>query len=750
MKDLFFKSRKPIIIAFILLTLGGAFFATQLKFTFSFEQFFPEGDDDLAFFQEFISDFETDDNFLLIAIENKEGVFDSSFLKRFHEFSIECKGLPHVTSSQSLTQIKYPLKTPFGITTIPAIHINDPSKYEQDKKIIFEDERLYETLINSDGTAAIVSLKNIESIGLEESEELVNAVYAKLDPYDFDDYHLLGRAYFSKELVEMQLFEIILTSLISGILILIVMFLIYKKPITVFLGLISIGMGLIIFLGVLGLLGRELNIMSALYPVLMLIVGTSDVIHIMTKYLDELKKGKVQNDAIWVTIKEVGLATLLTSLTTAVGFLTLMSSRIYPIRDFGVNAGIGVIIAYIVVILFTTACLSLCKKEQLLNLEKEKGHWNRLMEKGYQLTIQKSKMILAVTFIITIACIYGMTLISTNYKIESNLPRSGKVTEDFKYFEKNFGGFRPLEFAIQTKGELLADNYLVQTEINKLENQIRSTGKFNSIVSPTMMQKSIERMNGRNKASAYTFPETKKRYLKNQRLIEKIPSVGTNILLNKDKTKARLSTRLLDIGADNIRNLGLEMDDWIDKNIDTSMMSVKRTGSGILVDKNAFYVRESLMKGLSIALVIISLLMGFLFRDFKMLLISMIPNVFPLLFAAGLMGFLAIEMEAGVAIVFAIIFGIAVDDTIHFLSKFKLSLHAGKSVEESIHVTFRETGKAICLTSVILFFGFMIMLFSNNPPSVNIGLLISITLVSAVACDLFLLPILIRRFIKKD
>jgi len=748
MKDLFLSSRKPIILLFILLTLGGAFFATQLKFTFSFEQFFPEGDDDLAFFQEFISDFETDDNFLLVAIENKDGVFDSSFLKKFHAFSLDCKDLPHVISSQSLTQIRYPLKTPFGVTTIPAIHINDPSKYDQDKKIILEDERFRETFINSDVTSLTVSIKNIESIGLQESEELISAIYEKLDQYQFDDYHLLGRAYFSKELVEMQLYEIIITSLISGFLILFVMFLIYKKPMSVFIGLISIGMGLVIFLGVLGLLGRELNIMSALYPVLMLIVGTSDVIHIMTKYLDELKKGKLQNDAIWVTIKEVGLATLLTSVTTAVGFLTLMSSRIYPIRDFGINAGVGVIIAYIVVILFTTACLSLCSKNQLLSLKKESGRWDRLMEKGYQLTINKSKTILATTFLITIACLYGMTLISTNYKIESNLPRTGKVTEDFKYFEKNYGGFRPLEFAIQTKGDIKADDYVIQSEINNLEEHLRTTGKFNSIVSPTMLQKSIQRMNGRNKASAYIFPSTEKQYLKNKKLIEKIPNVGTNILINKDKTKARLSTRLLDIGADNIRNLGAEMDEWVGKNIDTSLMSVKRTGSGILVDKNAFYVRESLMKGLSIALVIISLLMGFLFKDFKMLLISIIPNVFPLFFAAGLMGYFGIEMEAGVAIVFAIIFGIAVDDTIHFLSKFKLSLRAGKSIEESIHVTFKETGKAICLTSVILFFGFMIMLFSNNPPSVNIGFLISITLVSAVACDLLLLPILIRKFLK--
>jgi predicted RND superfamily exporter protein len=140
--------------------------------------------------------------------------------------------------------------------------------------------------------------------------------------------------------------------------------------------------------------------------------------------------------------------------------------------------------------------------------------------------------------------------------------------------------------------------------------------------------------------------------------------------------------------------------------------------------------------------------MGFLFKNVRMLFISLVPNLLPLIFAAGLMGYLQVEMEAGIAIVFAIVFGIAVDDTIHFLSKYNLALRSGKTNEQALEITFRETGKAICLTSVILFFGFMIMLFSNNPPSVNIGVLISITLVSAVACDLFLLPILLRRFMK--
>ncbi len=748
MRDLFLNYRKLIIGTFIVLTVVAAIFAMRLKFTFSFEQFFPEGDEDLAFFLDFVEEFETDDNFLLVAVENQEGVFDSSFLERFHQFSVDCKGLPFVEASMSLTQTKMPLKTPFGLTTVPIIHRNSPDKYAQDKKNLLEDELFRGFLINESATSMIVSIKTIESIGLEDSEELINKLYGLLDAYGFEDYHLLGRAYFSKELVEMQLKEIVLSSVVSIFLVFIIMLLIFRKPIGVFIGLTSIGMGLFIFLGLMGILGRELNIMSALYPILMLIVGTSDVIHIMSKYIDELKKGLTRDDAIIITIKEIGLATLLTSLTTAIGFVSLLSSRIYPIRDFGINAAMGVIVAYIVVVLFTTACLSLCKKEQLIKESSGESKWTKWMQSAYLSTINHKKRILFLSFIITVLSVYGMSIITTNYRIEGNLPRKGKVTEDFKYFEKEYGGFRPLEFAILAQGQNTVDSYAVQKEIDKLENKIRETEYVGSIVSPTMIQKSIQRMNGRNQLSAYTFPSTERQFDKNQRMAEKLPTYSNNILISQDKTKARLSSKVQDIGADRITELGKSLDKWVAGNIDTSLIHVKRTGTGIIVDKNAQYVRESLVYGLGIALIIISFLMGFLFRNVRMLFISLVPNLLPLIFAAGLMGYLQVEMEAGIAIVFAIVFGIAVDDTIHFLSKYNLALRSGKTNEQALEITFRETGKAICLTSVILFFGFMIMLFSNNPPSVNIGVLISITLVSAVACDLFLLPILLRRFMK--
>jgi predicted RND superfamily exporter protein len=136
--------------------------------------------------------------------------------------------------------------------------------------------------------------------------------------------------------------------------------------------------------------------------------------------------------------------------------------------------------------------------------------------------------------------------------------------------------------------------------------------------------------------------------------------------------------------------------------------------------------------------------MALLFRSWRMLIVSLVPNILPLLLAGAMLGYLGIELEAGVSIVFAIIFGIAVDDTIHFLAKYRLLRGRNVPVQEAIHKTYREAGKAIVLTSVVLFFGFLVMLFSISPPSVTIGLLISLTLASAVVSDLLLIPLLLK------
>ncbi len=736
------------ISVFSILAIISAFSLMHLKFSFDFEQFFPTGDEDLAFFKQFSEDFEADDNFMLVAIRKKDGVFEQTFLEQFHDFSIQTKQLPYVEESQSLTKISYPVKTPFGVSSIPAIHINEPEKYESDKKRLLQDERFLYNLISEDATTLVVGLKTLQGMTLGQSEELMSKIEALITKYDFEAYHFLGRPYFQKELVAMQKREITISAIVSGILVTLIMFLIFRKPWGIAVALFSIGLGMLLFMGFLGVTGRELNAMAALYPVLMIIVGTSDVIHIMSKYVDELKKGLSRKEAITITIKEIGLATLLTSTTTAIGFISLVSSRITPIRDFGINSAIGVMIAYLTVVLFTTVVISYFDKEQIMKKGKMDSFWHNWMTWFYRVTKDYPRQIAWGALGILAICFLGISQITTNYNITSNLPRGEQITEDFLYFQNHLTSFRPMEIAVTAKGDYKVSDFEVLKAIDKVEQHLKEYPPIKAVASNTIIYKSLNQMFNSNRMDAYQFPEDEATFNRYQQMADRIPAISTAVLQSKDGTKARISSRINDVGADSIKAIGNNIDRWINENIDANIAEFQRTGTGLIIDKNAEYIRRSLLLGLGGAILIVSLIMVALFRDLKMLVVSLVPNIIPLLMAGAFIGFAGIELEAGIAIVFAVIFGIAVDDTIHFLSKFKLVRNKGNTVDESLKITFLETGKAIGLTTIVLFFGFLVMLFSIHPPSVIIGVLISLTLFSAFFSDLFLIPILIRWLIK--
>ncbi len=297
------RYRLPVIIFFALYAAVAVYGCFRLTFSFDFQQFFPRGDEDLEFFMEFIDEFEGDDNFLLVALEREPSVFDSTFLAKVQDFSIRARTVTGVEGVQSLTSFGYPIKTPFAITTIPAIHLDDPGRYAADSARIMADERFVGNLINRRGTALVTVLKTPSLITLDQSRALMAGLDSLVATYDFPGYHYLGPAYFQQELVDVQIREVAVSALVSGLLVTLVMFFLFRRPLGIAVALVSIALGLLLFMGTLGILGRELNAIAALYPVLMIIVGTSDVIHIMSKYIDELRKGHDKETAIRISMK---------------------------------------------------------------------------------------------------------------------------------------------------------------------------------------------------------------------------------------------------------------------------------------------------------------------------------------------------------------------------------------------------------------------------------------------------------------
>jgi uncharacterized protein len=744
----FRRYRQIVFSLFAVLIATSIYFITTLRFSFDFEQFFPQGDADLAFFQKFIAEFESDDNFLLVGVKRTEGVFNQDFLTKFDSLSTKASDLAYVKDAQSLTKVQLPLKTLFGITGIPAIHVEDTSYYESDKVKILKDERFVRNLISEDATSLVLVLKTKDKLTLEESDVLMNGMDSLIKPFNFESYHYLGRANFQKELVWMEKREVAVSSLIAALLVGIIMALIFRRVWSVVVALGSIGLALLIFLGILGAFGRQLSAMAALYPVLMVIIGTSDVIHMMSKYIDELRRGHTQDEAIWMTMKEIGLATFMTAITTAVGFATLVTSRITPIQEFGINAAVGVMTAYFTVLLLTTAFLSYLKVDDLILLRGDSTRVERIMQWVYQVTKTRTRTIALTACGILLVCVYGISKIKTNYSIEDNMPLGQKVTEDFFFFEKIFSGFRPLEYAVFAQNGHKADDFEVMKQIDKVESHLKTITSIRSISSPTIIYKSLNQMLNGNNSSAYKMPEDSTQFIDYQSLAGSLPKATANILLSKDGSKARIATRILDLGADSVMAVGDRIDAWIATNTDPSVATFKRTGTGYIIDKNAMYVRDDLVEGLAWEIGLIAILMGIMLRNFKMIAIFLIPNLFPLVFAGALVGFLGVDLDAGISMIFTVVFGIAIDDTIHFLSSFNINRKKGLNVDSALQTTLLETGKPVFLTTIILFFGFLVMMFSIHPPSVTVGKLIAVTLITALASDLFINPLLIRWWIK--
>ncbi len=742
-----FAYKKVIVFLFIVLALISTLLLRNLRFSFDFSQFFPEGDEDLEFYQEFSKDFGSDDNFLLIAVKNKNSVFEKDFLERFHQFSLASKKLPFVQKAESLTTLSYPLKTSFGYTKLPIIHIDAPDSYNGDWEKLKRSELYLNSMIDSTARSLVVALVTKEELNYKESVKLLRELDLQLKKYNLRDSHIIGRASFYQAIVSMQKREFSLTASVAFILIALVLFVVYRSARVVLISLVSVVAGIIIFMGTLALLDNELNLLALFYPLLLVIVGTSDVIHILDGYLREIKAGSTRIEAIDTTLKGVGISTLLTSLTTAAGFASLLFSKLEFIRDFGIYAALGVLIMYITVIFFTGCLLLFFNLKDMKTKADSWGMWDSYLLRINTFTRNKPHLILGISLLFFICLSVGVGLINTNYQFRESLPKGSKIANDFDFFQKNYSGFRPLEVAVIAEKNARVTDFKVAREIEKVTRKMRTSQYIRSVQSINMLHKSLNKANNLNRDSFYSLPETEEVFESQRKEARKFLGRGLQAYVNPSGTKGRITAKVLDVGTDSLLKLYSDLNTFFISNTDTSLVNFKLTGKGLLLDKNAVYIRNNLLKGLLFALLLVSIFMVLLFRNIKLVFISLIPNVLPLLFAGALLGFLGIPLEATLSIAFAIVFGIAVDDTIHFLAKYKLCIQTGLNREEALRKTFRETGRALIITTVLLFFGFLVLLFSVHQPSVTIGVMISTTLLTALIFDLLLIPVLIRKLL---
>jgi uncharacterized protein len=730
-----------ILSAILVLTMFFGYRASKLGFDYNFENFFPTGDPDLEYYLEFRNKFEFDTDYLFVGVENNDGIFKEDFLKKISSLTDNIKQLPWIVSVVSPTNVKNPVVGPLGIIEIPYLHINQPELYEQDSVRIYNSEFIG-TVFASDAKSVCLYLKTVENPSKAISDSIISGVEEVTRQFGFDKIHIAGKVKAQQVYLEQMSEELKLFVTTSVILVTLFLYLAFGSLKWIVIPIFVIMLTLIWLFGIMNLSGKPIDLMATLIPTIIFVVGMSDMVHLLSKYFEEIRSGSNKISALKTSIKEVGTATFLTSLTTSIGFLTLLTAGIQPVKDFGLYLAIGVFIAYFLTFLILPSILVNLSDGETIG--KFKFNWNKYLGKLYRWVLRNPRKILVGSLVVLLLCFVGITQIKLNNYLLDDLTEKVQLKKDFDFFEEKYAGARSFEIVVETKDSALSVmDHAALNEIYKLEQYLTREYGAGYLISPLTLIKSMNKAFNGGHEQYFTLPSSADYDILKPKINSLKKRKEYKAFISEDGKVARISGKMPDYGSYIVNQKNEQLEKFIKKNINGKLVDFKLTGGAHLIDKNNTQLVSNMIGGLLIAFIVIAIIAGLMFKSVTMTFIALIPNMFPLLMIAGIMGFFGIDMKVSTSIIFTIAFGIAVDDTIHFLSKLRGELAKGKSMLYALKRTYLSTGKAIIITTIILCGGFLTLIASDFRGTFYIGLLISLTLLFAVLADLLLLPVLL-------
>ena len=526
------KNNKYLSLLFVFLVTAVMIgFNSQIKFNYNFEDFFQPDDENVVFYQEFRKQFEDDSQFLLIGIKNSPSVFDSVFLCKVDNLYKKLKLDSNINRVYSPTRLKKYFVGPLGATRSPVLNFGNPIKYSADSSYIYQLPHLVEAFFAPDGSSLAVTVKANPNIDRKATRALIDELNILCQDQDFEEYHIAGKLIAQETYIDKTQVELLTFASVSLVLIVLFLFLTYRSFWLLVIPLLVVMLAVIWSTGAMAIAGKDLDLLMSLLPSIMFVVGMSDVIHFFSKYMEELRKGLAKEEAISKTVKEVGKATFLTSVTTAIGFFTLYFIDIKPIRDFGIYCGLGVLFAFVITILLLPPLLKLLPVPKLQSNSVMDKFWNRMLPQMLSYVLAKRKMVLIVFALVTAVSLLGISKIQINTKLIDDLKDDDPMKLDFIFFEDNFSGARPFELAV-----FLEEGYNsfldkeVLLEIDKVTRYLHDTYGVKSILSPASMVKGVNQTLHGALPEYYKLPDTDRDFAKAKRLV----------LKNRKRTEFRL------------------------------------------------------------------------------------------------------------------------------------------------------------------------------------------------------------------
>lgn len=759
---LILRYRLPLIAFICIITVVMGYYATKVQMSYDFARTVPPNDPDMVMLSKFREQFGEDGN--IIAVGFKDSViYQLKNFEAYRTFARTVKQISGVSEVVALPVLKMILKdiknSRFYLANIFPESIHNEAEFDSLLGVA-RDQKFYMGQLVNPNNGATMMLVSVNKDVMNSSlrEPLTASLLAAARVFEKStniSLHYAGLPFIRTVVTnqvrrEMKIFLIASVG-ITGL----IMFLFFRSSKAVIFSMIIIGIVVVWTVGTLALFGYKITLLTGLIPPVIVTIGITNAIYLLNKYHLEFAKTNNKLEAISAVVKKMGLATFLTNLTVAIGFLTLLSTDILVLREFGIVAGINIMALFFVSLVMLPSVfwwLPAPSERHLRHLNfRMMGRFLKLID---SMVTRQRLAIYIVSIALALISAYGIWQLKSVSFMVDDVPEDSAVKKDLQFFEANFSGIMPLEIVVEFKTKKRRPVLDVKNlqMIERFENFLDSIPEVSKPVSLVSFVKAAKQAFYNNNPDKYTLPTRNEaafimRYMKGQ-------SDNTGLFksfVDSTFSKMRISSQMADIGSE-------RMDSLVNYSIEPKMKSIfiaegkdsiitSITGTTKLFIKGNKFLIDNLKESLLLAFLLITLSMVALFANLRMIVISLIPNLLALMITAGLMGYFNIPLKASTALIFSITFGISVDNSIRFLAKYRQEILSNNfKIPLAVTDSILETGKSIIYTSIVLFAGFIIFAFSDFGGTIALGVLTSTTLVISMFTNLILLPALILTF----
>jgi predicted RND superfamily exporter protein len=673
----------------------------------------------------------------------------------------EIEGVQEVVSiTRAINLIKNEETHQFSV--LPLVDQKPTTQVQVDSlKNLIYGLKFYEGMLFNSETKATLMTITLDKFKLNNKTRitLIDDIVKTVEAYRAKtkvEIHFSGMPYIRTVTMQKVKHELFLFIIISIAVAAFIMFLFFRSLRVVASSLLLVGISIVWVMGTLVLFNYKITILTGVIPSLIVIIVIENCIYILNKYHWEYRSHGNKMRALSQVIHRIGFASLMTNAATALGFAAFILVPNQMLREFGVITSINIMVLYVLTIVLLPIIFSLLNPPSPKHIKHlDNNFFGAVLDKVIYLISNRRNLIYSIAFGLTLVGAIGVSMMKTSGKIVDDFRKDDLTYLDLKFFESNFGGVMPFEISVDTRKPNGVLNYATIQKIDRLQNLIGSHQEFSKPLSLIEVFKFARQAYYNGDPAKYALPSSMEKNFIFGYIPQDVQGNGNGSgllksFLDSTKQQTRISFQMADVGTNHMDSLMADIQPRVDSIFDPAKYTVKLTGNSIVYAKGTNFLIRNLFESVIIAIALISVLMAFLFTSFRMILVSMVPNIIPLLITAAIMGFTGIPIKPSTIIVFSIALGISVDNAIQYLSRYRHELKVNNgAIKLSALNALREAGFSMIYTSIVLVLGFSVFIVSEFGGTQALGILISTTLLIAMFFNVMVLPSLLLTLDKR-